>query len=142
MTDLTLLNPDFELHTFYWFYAKSVSTNRPTVVTYTAAFYDTSERMMDGTGDSLTPYLIIECKPLTGEVSWSQPEQDEYTVDPRVIEAIKKHFSYEFMFSDGVILSAEYVQDADDENCRLHSHPEFGQAIFGSDLEELYDNRR
>lgn len=141
MKDLILLNQDFDLNTFYWFYAKSDSTNRPTVVTYTAAFYDTSKRQMSGEGDSETPYLLIECKPLTGDVFWTVPEQDEYTVDPRVIEAIKKHFSYQFMFSDGVILTAEYAQDADDENCRLHKHAEFGQAIFGSDLEELYDNR-
>jgi hypothetical protein len=140
MKDSILLNPDFDLKTFYWFYAKSDSANRPTVVTYTAAFYDTSKEMH--TNDSeCTPYLLIECTPLTGDVSWTVPEQNEYTVDPRVIEAIKKHFSYSFMFSDGVILTAEYAQDADDENCRLHKHPEFGQAIFGCDLEEVYDNQ-
>lgn len=139
---MTLLNPDFELNTFYWFYAKSDSSGPQTVLTYTAVFFDTSkDHHTDAQRETSTPFLIIECKALTQETTWIQPEQDEYTVDTRVIEAIKKHFSTSFMTRDGMILTAEYCADADRTDCALHFEAEYGRAIFGSDLEELYDNQ-
>ncbi|MEG0063090.1 MAG: hypothetical protein RR740_00655 [Pseudomonas sp.] len=135
---MNILNPDFDLNTFYWHYAKSDSSGPKTVVTYTVACYDTSKRQMDGTGDNDTPFLIIECRPIEGKTFWTQPEQNEYTVDPRVIEVLIRHFSHEFMVYDSMVMLVEYANGASGE---LHSHPEFGQAIFGMDLEEAYDGQ-
>lgn len=135
MNDQQILNQDFDLNTFYWMYAKSDSSGAETVVTYTVACYDTSKGHLKNDGKDDTPYLIVETKPLQGTTFWSEPEQDEYTVDGRVLEAVKKHFSHQFMVRDGLILMAEYCNGAGGV---LHKHPEFGQAIFGMDLEEAY----
>lgn len=130
MTNQQILNPDFELNTFYWLYVKAEAG----VVTYTAVLYDTTNGHHSDDND--TPYMIITTNVATDQTFWEQPEQDEYTVDGRVIEAVKKHFSHKFMLSDGRILSAEYCCGAGGV---LHKHDEYGQAIFGMDLEEAYD---
>lgn len=132
---MQMLNEDFDLNTFYWLYVRIDDHEGRYVVTYTAACYDTSKRTLEGTGDSDTPFLIIETKPLLDTTFWSEPEQFEYTVDSRVVEALKKHFNHKFMLEDGQLMMAEYVLGASGE---LHKHPEFGQAIFGMDLEEAY----
>jgi hypothetical protein len=126
---MKMLNPDFELNTFYWLYVKAEAG----VVTYTAVLYDTT----DGHNDDNTPYMTITTNVATNQTFWEQPEQDEYTVDGRVIEAMKKHFNHEFMLSDGRIMSAEYCCGASGQ---LHKHDEYGQAIFGMDLEEAYSD--
>lgn len=130
---MNILNPDFDLNTFYWMYAKSDQVQGETVVTITVACFDTS--VTRETDDASTPFMIIECKPLQKTTTWFQPEQDEYTVDPRVINALVRHFNHTYMVNDGLTMMAEYLNGASGE---LHKHPEFGQAIFGMDLEEAH----
>lgn len=132
MTDLLI--PEMKLEVFYWMYAKSDSSALPTVVTYTCAFYESW--INSGTNKE---FMTVEYRPLTNELFVTVDPIS--TVDLRVIDALEKHFSASFMLRDGIVLSAEYVADADNEDCRLHKDERFGQAIYGSDLEELYDNR-
>lgn len=132
-----MLNADFDLNTFYWLYMNIAEHEGKYVVTYTAACYDTSKRTLEGTGDSEKPFLVIECKPALGTTFWSETEQLDYAVDKRVVEALKKHFNHEFMVSDGLLMMAEYTLGA---SGKLHKHPQYGQAIFGMDLEEAYDD--
>lgn len=121
-----LLNPDFDLNTFYWMY---VNTTAGTV-TYTVECFETQSGEI-----SDQPYMII--KTSTGAIcDHIVQEVGVGVIDARVIDAVRKHFNREFMLSDGHMMLAEYVNGASGE---LHKHDEHGQAIFGMDLEEAYE---
>lgn len=124
-----IINQDFELQTFYWQYVKC---NAGTV-TYTVECFDTKS-----IGDiSGPPFMRIVTS--TGRLNGHICLELDSTVDARVLDAVRKHFSQKFMLEDGHMMMAEYfLQGASGE---LHVEPEHGQAIFGMDLEEATDNR-
>lgn len=121
-----MLNPDFDLNTFYWMY---VNTTAGTV-TYTVECFETQSGEI-----SDQPYMII--KTSTGAIcDHVVQEVGDGMISARVIDAVRKHFNREFMLSDGAMMCAEYVTGCSGE---LHKSVIHGQAIFGMDLEEAYE---
>lgn len=125
-----IINQDFELQIFYWQY---VHVDGGTV-TYTVECFDTKS-----IGDISGPpvmRIITSTGRLNGHICL---DLSNGTVDSRIIDAVRKHFSHKFMLEDGHMMMAEYYyQGASGE---LHKDPNHGQAIFGMDLEEAVDNR-
>lgn len=123
-----ILNQDFDLNTFYWQY---VRCNAGTV-TYTVECFDVENGI-----SSEEPYLTIMTS--TGALNAHLCiENSERHIAVEIVEAVRKHFSRRFMLEDGHMMLAEYyVCGASGE---LHQHAEYGQAIFGMDLEEAYSH--
>lgn len=123
----TLLNPDFNVKVFHETYFK---LGLDGVAMYTVLIFDSAKQ-------GAAPYMTFNCIPFHG-VYEVLADEDGIPEDRRAYDLLAKHFTAEYMNTDGFDNLHQYMQG---DSGILPVNPVYGQMTFCSDLEELYDHQ-